>query len=152
MTSCFSRRDGWPDGAKRRAYARKTSGSYPVLTHIEENGMKLKNPMLVVTDLEKSQAFYREVLGLRVVLDFGANVTLTGGLCLQTRESWMEFLHKEKQEIRFGGCDGEIYLETEDLDAFWKSSRPYAWSWCTHPIRTAGGREWFDSLTRTAIS
>ena len=65
--------------------------------------MKLKNPMLVVTDLERSKAFYREVLGLRVTLDFGANVTLTGGLCLQTR---------------FGGCDGEIYLETEDLDAF----------------------------------
>ena len=55
---------------------------------------------------------------MRVTLDFGANVTLTGGLCLQTRESWMEFLHKEKQEIRFGGCNGEIYLETEDLDAF----------------------------------
>ena len=80
--------------------------------------MKLKNPMLVVPDLERSKAFYREVLGLRVTLDFGANVTLSGGLCLQTRVSWMEFLHKEKQEIRFGGCDGEIYLETEDLDAF----------------------------------
>ena len=47
--------------------------------------MKLKNPLLVVSDLEASKRFYREVLGLRVILDFGANVTLTGGLCLQTR-------------------------------------------------------------------
>ena len=40
--------------------------------------MKYKNPLLVVCDLEASIAFYREVLGLRVVRDFGANVTLTG--------------------------------------------------------------------------
>ena len=56
--------------------------------------MKLKNPLLVVSDLEASKRFYREVLGLRVILDFGANVTLTGGLCLQTQESWMGFLSK----------------------------------------------------------
>ena len=42
--------------------------------------MKLKNPLLVVTDLERSVAFYKEVLGLRKIMDFGANVTLTGGL------------------------------------------------------------------------
>ena len=44
--------------------------------------MKFKNPLLVVTDMERSKAFYREVLGLRVIMDFGANVTLTGGLCV----------------------------------------------------------------------
>lgn len=49
--------------------------------------MKLKNPMLVVEDIEKSAAFYKKVLGLRVVMDFGANKTLTGGLCLQTAET-----------------------------------------------------------------
>ncbi|MGN0539296.1 MAG: VOC family protein [Candidatus Fimenecus sp.] len=35
--------------------------------------MKLKNPMLVVTDIDKSVAFYKKVFGLRVVTDFGAN-------------------------------------------------------------------------------
>ena len=44
--------------------------------------MKLKNPMLVVSDMEKSKTFYKQVLGLRVIADFGANVTLTGGLAL----------------------------------------------------------------------
>ena len=48
--------------------------------------MKLKNPLLVVRDMERSKTFYREVLGLHVVMDFGANVTLTGGLCLQPLE------------------------------------------------------------------
>ena len=45
--------------------------------------MKLKIPLLAVRDMERSKTFYREVLGLHVVMDFGANVTLTGGLCLQ---------------------------------------------------------------------
>lgn len=33
--------------------------------------MKLKNPMLIVQDMEKSKAFYREVLGLRMSLIWG---------------------------------------------------------------------------------
>lgn len=53
--------------------------------------MKLKNPLLAVRDMERSKTFYREVLGLHVVMDFGANVTLTGGLCLQTLDTWTDF-------------------------------------------------------------
>ena len=56
--------------------------------------MKLKNPLLAVWDMERSKAFYQEVLGLHVVMDFGANMTLTGGLCLQTLETWAGFLGK----------------------------------------------------------
>ncbi len=54
--------------------------------------MKDKNPMLVVTDINKSVAFYKKVLGLRVIMDFGANKTLTGGLVLQTVETYQEFI------------------------------------------------------------
>ena len=39
--------------------------------------MKIKNPMLVVTDINKSLEFYIKVLGLHVIMDFGANKTLT---------------------------------------------------------------------------
>lgn len=49
--------------------------------------MKFKNPMLVVTDIEKSKIFYKDVLGLSVIMDFGANVTLTGGVALQTKKA-----------------------------------------------------------------
>ena len=42
--------------------------------------MKLKNPMLIVTDIDKSVEFYKKVFGLHVIMDFGANKTLTGGL------------------------------------------------------------------------
>ena len=80
--------------------------------------MKFKNPLLVVSDMEKSKKFYKDVLGLRVIMDFGANVTLTGGLCLQTKETWMEFIGAKEDEIVFGGKNAEIYFEEDDFDTF----------------------------------
>ena len=78
--------------------------------------MKMKNPLLVVTDIDKSVAFYKKVLGLRVVMDFGANKTLTGGLALQTLESWQEFIGTD--EVSFGGNSSEVYFEEDDFDKF----------------------------------
>lgn len=78
--------------------------------------MNLKSPLLVVKDMNAAKAFYAEVLGLAVEQDFGANVTLTGGLSLQTEDSWKEFLSADT--ITFGGGDAEIYFEEEDYDCF----------------------------------
>lgn len=80
--------------------------------------MKYLNTLLVVADLDVSKAFYREVLGLRVILDFGANVTLTGGIALQTKDSWRAFIQKEDDAIVCGGNDTELYFEEEHFDAF----------------------------------
>ena len=78
--------------------------------------MELKNPLLAVEDMERSLAFYETVLDLRVVLDFGANKTLTGGLCLQTLDTWRSFLGTD--QVAFGGNDAEIYFEEDRFDAF----------------------------------
>lgn len=78
--------------------------------------MKFKNPMLVVTDIDKSVAFYKEVFGLRVITDFGANKILTGGLALQTAETYKSFINSS--EIFFGGNDFELYFEEDDFDGF----------------------------------
>ena len=42
--------------------------------------MELKNPLLAVSDMARSLAFYETVLGLRVISDFRANKTLEGGM------------------------------------------------------------------------
>ena len=76
--------------------------------------MKLKSPMLVVTDMDKSVAFYQKVLGLHIIMDFGANKTLTGGLALQTIETYREFIGSSN--LSFGGNDSEIYFEEDDFD------------------------------------
>ena len=44
--------------------------------------MKIQNVMLVVTDMDRTIEFYKKVLGLHVIMDFGANKTLTGGISL----------------------------------------------------------------------
>lgn len=65
--------------------------------------------------MEKSKAFYRDVLGLRVISDLGANAVLTGGLALQSEGSWKDFISKE---LSFGGNDSEIYFEEDNFDDF----------------------------------
>ena len=78
--------------------------------------MKLGSPMIVVTDMERSLEFYKQVLGLDVILDFGANKTLTSGLALQTAQTYKAFIGKE--EISFGGDNFELYFEEDDFDSF----------------------------------
>ncbi len=80
--------------------------------------MKFLSPLIVVSDIEKSKLFYHEVLDLKVVEDFGANVTLTGGIALQTKDSWSTFIHKKDNEIVFGGNDAELYFEEDNFDCF----------------------------------
>ncbi|MGN1347413.1 MAG: VOC family protein [Acutalibacteraceae bacterium] len=80
--------------------------------------MKLKNTLLVVKDIDKTVEFYKKVFGLRVITDFGANKTLTGGLVLQTEETFKKFIGTD--EISFGGNNFEIYFEEDDFDGFIK--------------------------------
>ena len=93
--------------------------------------MKLKSPMLVVSDINKSVAFYKKVLGLHVVMDFGANKTLTGGLALQTMETYKSFIGTSK--ISFGGNDFELYFEEDDFDTFAEKLKQYEIDY-VHPI------------------
>ncbi len=78
--------------------------------------MELKNPMLVVTDMDKTIAFYKNVLGLQVAMDFGANKVLTGGLALQTLDTYREFIGTD--DTSFGGNHFEIYFEEDEFDKF----------------------------------
>lgn len=80
--------------------------------------MKFENPLLAVSDMARSVAFYHTVLGLDKILDFGANVTLTGGVCLQTQDSWAQFIGACPDELLWRGMVSELYFEEDDFDAF----------------------------------
>lgn len=82
--------------------------------------MKYCGSLYVVNDAARTKAFYKDIFGLRVIQDFHANFTMTGGISFQTRESWQEFIHKDDQDIVYGGHDAEIYFEADDMDAFLK--------------------------------
>lgn len=77
--------------------------------------MKLKNILLVVSDIERSKAFYKELFGLEVIADFGKNVVLTEGLALQEQTLWETFMGAA---VTMGGNDAELYFEEYELDKF----------------------------------
>jgi catechol 2,3-dioxygenase-like lactoylglutathione lyase family enzyme len=80
--------------------------------------MKFICPLIAVKHIDRSKQFYHDVLGLEVIVDFGANVTLTGGIALQTADTWKEFIHKQDEEIIFKNNACELYFEEDDIDAF----------------------------------
>lgn len=95
--------------------------------------MKMKNPLFVVKDIERSKEFYRKILGLRTIADLGANAVLTGGLSLQTEESWKQFTGKP---ISYCANDAEIYFEEDDFDAFSEKLGTIPALEYVHPVMT----------------
>ena len=49
--------------------------------------MKLKNVLIVVNDVEKSKAFYKDLFGLETVVEQKENAVLTEGLVLRRPKS-----------------------------------------------------------------
>ena len=77
--------------------------------------MKLKNILLVVENMERSVAFYKELFGLQLIRDFGENVILTEGLVLQEKKVWENLIEKQ---VSGGGNASELYFVENDLEAF----------------------------------
>lgn len=96
--------------------------------------MKYKNVLLVVHDIDRSIDFYKKVLGLHVILDFKGHVTLKGGICLQSYETWKDCIHKNDDEILFPSHNQELYFEEEDLDIFVQKLNQYNIT-LVHPLK-----------------
>lgn len=104
--------------------------------------MKLKNILIVVSDIERSKKFYRELFGLEVIRDFGKNVILTEGLVLQEKNDWEKAI---KQFSSFGGHDAELYFEENNMDEFIKRVEQFKKGggkveYLTEGVQTQGGR------------
>ena len=84
--------------------------------------MKLRNVLIVVNDIEKSKKFYKDLLGLSVILDQDGNVILTEGLVLQDAAIWKEFL---KKDITWKNHAAELYFEEVDIEGFVKKLEEY---------------------------
>ena len=65
-------------------------------------------------------------------MDFGVNKTLTGGLALQSLESWQEFI--ETDDVVFGGNSSEVYFEEENFDIFTDKLKKCAVEY-VHPVK-----------------
>ena len=98
--------------------------------------MRLKNILIVVSDIERSKRFYRDLFGLQVIRDFGDNVILSEGLVLQGQENWEKLTELNTvignaSELFFclgiqGNGPGDHFIgEENDLGAFLLSVDKY---------------------------
>lgn len=83
--------------------------------------MRLKNVLLVVSDIEQSKRFYHELFGLQIVRDFGDNVILSEGLVLQGQTNWEQLIDTHTVT----GNASELFFEENNLDAFLLSANEH---------------------------
>lgn len=77
--------------------------------------MKLRNVLIVVSDIEESINFYRDLFGLQVLLNNDGNVIMTEGLVLQDKNIWKDFL--EKDVVPQNNMI-ELYFEEKNIEDF----------------------------------
>ncbi len=83
--------------------------------------MRLKNILLVVSDVERSKAFYHEYFGLQVINDNDNYVMMSEGLVLQEQKTWEQLIDSNTV---IGNASELFFVET-DFDAFLISIKEY---------------------------
>ncbi len=78
--------------------------------------MKFVCSLITVADINRSRTFYENVLDQKVEIDFGQNVSFTGGFAIHLRSHYKELI--DNKEIQPGGNDFELYFEFDDLKSF----------------------------------
>lgn len=78
--------------------------------------MKYQCTLLAVKDVEQSKKFYGEIFEQEVVMDFGTNVTFSGGFAIQ--QGFAELVEIPEDSVMNKSNNMELYFEVEDYDAF----------------------------------
>ncbi|WP_066507081.1 glyoxalase/bleomycin resistance/dioxygenase family protein [Abyssisolibacter fermentans] len=85
--------------------------------------MEFKLAVLAVKDINISKRFYEELFDQKVVLDFGRNVTFSGGFAIQQDFAWLTDLPANSVIEKSNNM--ELYFEVDDFDIFMKRLRDY---------------------------
>lgn len=104
--------------------------------------MKYTSTLLAVRNMEDSKRFYKEILGLDIVSDFGANVTLEGGVALKTIETWQEFI--DNKNIQLHNNAVELYFEETEMDCFLEHLKQFDISY----VHTVKEHSWGQRVVR----
>lgn len=74
--------------------------------------------LFCVRDMERSKAFYTEVLGQEIAFDFGENVQFAGGFALQLAPHYAQMVGLSSDAVKLGSNSAELYFDEDDLDGF----------------------------------
>lgn len=102
--------------------------------------LQFKMPLIAVKDIEISKKFYKELFGQEVVLDFGENVTLSGGFSLQEDFARIGCL---SEEPTYDKCyNMELYFEVDDFDGFMEKLNAFPAVERVHPPKKYSWQQW----------
>lgn len=85
--------------------------------------MNFKLALLAVKNVNVSKQFYEELFDQKVVLDFGRNVTFSGGFAIQEDFAWLTDLPAESVLEKSNNM--ELYFEVDDFNAFVQKLEEY---------------------------
>lgn len=85
--------------------------------------MEFRLALLAVKDVEVSKKFYGELFDQKVVMDFGTNITFSGGFAIQQGFDWLTGLPVDS--IVEKSHNMELYFEVDDFDAFLDKLKQY---------------------------
>lgn len=108
-------------------------------------GIKLKFtcPLIAVNDLETSKEFYEKVLGQKIVLDLGWNVTFDGGFAIQL--NFADIVSVDKSSVMKRSHNFELYFEEDDFDYFIEHLRTFDDIEYVHPPKK---HDWQQRVVR----
>ena len=91
------------------------------------NNLKFESAVFFVRDVEISKNFYANILGQKIIMDFGRNVAFEGNLAIWEKEYALNTIFSEKaKKLKVGGNNVEIYFESTELEEIYKKLQiPY---------------------------
>ena len=98
---------------------------------------KFESTVFFVQDVEKSKNFYANILGQKILMDFGLNVGFEGGFAIWDADYALKSIFQEKADkIKVGGNNTEIYFESSKLESLYQKLKNESVEFI-HPIREA---------------
>jgi len=103
--------------------------------------MRLSAFVLFVKDIEKAKRFYTNTLGLKIIYDFGTNITLDQNIGLW-QVSDGHTIDKEL-DTTTPANRSELYFEAEDIDAYYQQLKEHKVSFFQHLHEEPWGQRTF---------
>jgi catechol 2,3-dioxygenase-like lactoylglutathione lyase family enzyme len=86
--------------------------------------LKFDGPLLVVEDIAVSRHFYEGLLNLKVIFDFGENVTFKGDFSIHLKSQYLRLLGDASQyPIMKKTHNMELVFETDEIEALYQRLR-----------------------------
>ncbi|HSV49194.1 MAG TPA: VOC family protein [Candidatus Acidoferrales bacterium] len=97
---------------------------------------KFQAAVFFVKDVARSKRFYGDVLGQKITMDFGANVTFEGGLSIWQTDYALNVIFEDKaKQFPVGANNAELYFDCSGIDAFFEKLSKEPALRVIHPVR-----------------